>query len=217
MFVTNRHAIFFLSGGNNNIRCYAECLNGSPQGRKVSSRGQSQPVIITQRQNSLNGTFAKAFRAEKQGPTVILQGPCYDLGCTGTAAVNQDDQRIIRFSSALLCTELQLTPRFSTFGINNQTFLQKEIGHIHRLIKEPSAIISQVKNQALQSGGILLVQAVQFSGHLRGGRRLKLGNPQITITGFKGSGTYADNLDHIALHGKIFRDIKTVTHDRQRH
>src|SRR5207244_11028637 len=80
-----------------------------------------------------------------------------------------------------LCEEFLFLRLDTTFRINNQTGVKKQVGNAHRLRKKSAGIISQIENEAFEPA-FLRSQLLQRLLHVAVAALLKLSEPNISIT-----------------------------------
>ena len=75
---------------------------------------------------------------------MVLKRPGHDLRCTGTAAVDQNDNGVLPFHVSGVSLKHLGVPTVTAFYAEDLAVLQKKIGHFDGLIEDSSGIVPQV-------------------------------------------------------------------------
>jgi len=93
---------------------------------------------------------------------MILQGTGNNFRGTGTAAVDQDNNRIVRLLVSFSGGKSHLGVLLTPFCVDNQLgFIQKGLRNFYGLVKESARIIAHIKHQSAQFSFGRFIQACQ--------------------------------------------------------
>ena len=150
--------------------------------------------------NGVHGPLAKAARARQNGAVVVLQGARHDLRCRGRAAIYQHHhgQAIGNVCSMGI-------PALAVLGVacaggDNLARADKAGGYLHRLIKQATGVITQVKHQPAQLATGLLLEGVVALEQFFFRGFVELGNPQVANPVVQGGFDHI-NMDDLARQG----------------
>ena len=99
------------------------------------------------------------------------------------------------------------------FNGDNHPAIQEEIAYLHRLIEEPSRIVPQVQDEAVEPFGIFPLEGFQGLSGVGGGRFLELHYLEESISLFEGLGFDALDIDNIPHDGDILHLSESLAYD----
>src|SRR6516165_9021581 len=141
-----RHVLQHLDVGRDTLR-----LDRASRGGEVARGSQPQRAIAgAERNDGLHRPLAERARADDGRAPVILKRTCHDFRGRGRAAVDQHDDRLVLGEVARARIEALGFLGVAAARRHDLTLLQERIGDGDRLIEQPTRIVAQVDDEALE-------------------------------------------------------------------
>ncbi len=136
-------------------------LDQAAAGRVITGRCQRQAGVLAQAGNGLHEALSEALLADHQAAVMILDRAGNDFRSRGGAAVDDHHQRHGHAAVAAHGVVAALR-RGAPVMRNDQLILVEEhVGNGHGFVQQAAGISAQVEDQAVELGGIQILQGVR--------------------------------------------------------
>ena len=117
-------------------------------GRVIFGHGEFERGSVFERENGLDGAFAKGFFAEHHGAVQVLQAAGDNFRRAGAAQIGQHDNRdVLQFVA--MAVGVIFFQRMPAFGGDDQLLGgQKFLADFHGLIQQSAGIPAQIQDQS---------------------------------------------------------------------